>query len=215
MKKNRFLAFLCALIPGAGQMYLGYLHRGLWHMSVFAFCTALTSLLELFGLALPVLWAFAFFDTFALISRLDQGETPPDNNPFGLEESGSLGAFLKKRHTLLGWLLVFVGGYVLLDRFVLDALRELFSTLGLDYAVHLLNSIPTFLLAAALVALGLWLIGGRIAKEPQAPAEPDFRPYTPPADPLPEIVPAMQEAPETPAAMADTPDEAEAGERDE
>lgn len=215
MKKRRFLAFLCALIPGAGQMYLGYLHRGLWHMSVFAFCTALTSLLELFGLALPVLWAFAFFDTFSLISRLDQGETPPDCNPFGLDEAGSLGAFLKKRHALLGWLLILVGGYVLLDRFVLDALRELFSTLGLDYVVHLLNSIPTFLLAAALVALGLWLIGGRIAKEPQAPAEPDFRPYTPPKDPLPEIVPATQDAPEAPAETPEAHAEEEAGEHDE
>ena len=34
MNKSRFLTFLCALVPGAGQMYLGSLHRGLWHMGV-------------------------------------------------------------------------------------------------------------------------------------------------------------------------------------
>ena len=183
MNKSSFLTFVCSLIPGAGQMYLGYLQRGVWHMSLFCLMIALTSIIGLFGLALPVLWAYAFFDTFSLRSQLKQGIIPDDCNPFGLDETGSVGSFLAKRHALLGWLFILAGGYTLLDRLVLRSLRELLETLHLYGILNLLSSLPTLIIAALLVLLGFWLIRGRRLPEPD---ESDYQPYSPPAAPAPE-----------------------------
>ena len=183
MNKSSFLTFICSLVPGAGQMYLGYLQRVMWHMSLFCLAIALTSMIGLFGLALPVLWAYAFFDTFSLRSQLKQGIIPDDCNPFGLEETGSVGSFLAKRHALLGWLFILAGGYTLLDRLVFRSLRMLLERLHLYTLLNLLSSLPTLIIAALLVLLGFWLIRGRKLPEPD---ESDYQPYSPPAEPAPE-----------------------------
>ena len=38
MKKNAILTFLCACVPGAGQMYYGYMQRGLSLITMFIAC---------------------------------------------------------------------------------------------------------------------------------------------------------------------------------
>jgi TM2 domain-containing membrane protein YozV len=44
-KKNSFLTFIFSLIPGAGQMYLGFMKRGLSLMSCFFFIILIENLL--------------------------------------------------------------------------------------------------------------------------------------------------------------------------
>lgn len=186
MKKSKFLTFICALVPGAGQMYLGLLHRGVSIMGVFFLAVALTSLMSLLGLALPVIWAFAFFDTFTQASRIADGEMPEDVSPF--QDAGALGSLLEKRHNLIGGALIFLGAYTLLDRFVLGNLRELFGRLEWYWMLHIVNSIPTLFAALLLVALGLWLIRFRSDPEPPHGESQDFQPYTPPKADIPELV---------------------------
>lgn len=41
-KKSSFLTFCCALVPGAGQMYLGMMKRGASLMILFALFTAVS-----------------------------------------------------------------------------------------------------------------------------------------------------------------------------
>ncbi|MEG2852692.1 MAG: hypothetical protein RR879_07545, partial [Hydrogenoanaerobacterium sp.] len=66
MKKNSFLTFCFAFIPGAGQMYLGMMKRGVSIMLAFAVITAVAGFLNLplISVVLPVIWFFSFFDTF-------------------------------------------------------------------------------------------------------------------------------------------------------
>ena len=47
MRKSRILTFLFALWPGAGQMYLGYMKRGVSLMGVFCLLIAITGFLNL------------------------------------------------------------------------------------------------------------------------------------------------------------------------
>ena len=70
MRKSRILTFLFALWPGAGQMYLGYMKRGVSLMGVFCLLIAITGFLNLGILffLLPVIWFYAFFDTLNLRS---------------------------------------------------------------------------------------------------------------------------------------------------
>ena len=46
MKKNGILTFLFAFVPGAGQMYQGYMKRGLSLITLFFLCIMAGMLLE-------------------------------------------------------------------------------------------------------------------------------------------------------------------------
>ena len=66
MLKNGFLTFCCAFIPGAGQMYQGYMKRGLSLILTACLIGMVSSLLDPVMLLLVVVWMYSFFDTFNL-----------------------------------------------------------------------------------------------------------------------------------------------------
>lgn len=78
MKKNAFLTFLFACIPGAGQMYYGYMRRGLSLIVMCCVAAGVGSILPPIMLAVPVIWMYAFFDTYDLIRYMAAG-TPNHN----------------------------------------------------------------------------------------------------------------------------------------
>ncbi len=82
MKKNLFFTFVSACVPGCGQMYQGYMRRGfslaLWFCTVIFIATSLN--FGVIALFLPVIWAFAFYDTFNIRSmEADQLAAFPDD----------------------------------------------------------------------------------------------------------------------------------------
>ncbi len=112
MRKSRILTFLFALWPGAGQMYLGYMKRGVSLMrsvlSVdlpFGF-TGLGFLLFL----LPIVWFYGFFDTINLRS-MSYEFLPQDDFLFHLDSINApeLVKFFQRRHLLAGVLLIMSG----------------------------------------------------------------------------------------------------------
>ena len=70
MKKNGILTLLFALIPGAGEMYQGYMKRGLSLITMFCLSVALGAWMgiEIFYIGAPILYMYSFFDT--LISQV-------------------------------------------------------------------------------------------------------------------------------------------------
>lgn len=70
MQKKGFLLFLCSLIPGAGELYMGFKKRGISMMAIFWGIVALTSVsgLEVLALTLPIVWAYSFFQVHNLKS---------------------------------------------------------------------------------------------------------------------------------------------------
>ena len=71
-KKNRLFTFFCSLIPGAGEMYLGFFKHGLSVMTLFFLLMFFSSMLfpPLMFLA-PVLWFYSFFHVNHLITLPD------------------------------------------------------------------------------------------------------------------------------------------------
>ena len=65
MKKNGILTLLFALIPGAGEMYQGYMKRGLSIITMFCLSIALSAWMgiEIFYIGVPILYMYSFFDT--------------------------------------------------------------------------------------------------------------------------------------------------------
>lgn len=180
MKKNAFLTFVFALIPGMGQMYQTYMKRGLSLMLLFAVNLFLTSIIGIAGIFLPVVWAYSFFDTYRLRTELDQGVAAPDALLFSDgTEDGVFRAFLARRHVLVGWALVLLGGWFIFDRFVLDTLQEILGAYGYWEIYHLLNRAPTLLVSVLLIILGVMFMRGRGFAKPK---ENDFAEYLDPAE---------------------------------
>jgi len=179
-RKNPFLLFLSACIPGCGQMYQGYMKRGVSIMSLFFLIIGLATWLY-FGqlaLALPVLWLYSFFDTYNIRHALENGTAAPDTYPLGLShmDQEQLSRLLAKRHSLIGWALVILGLYGLWQAvadYFSDFLSDLFGTDFYGLVNYQLPKLVTFLLV---IALGIWFMRG-----PKYPADDEFTGFTPPS----------------------------------
>lgn len=68
MEKNKNITLLFGLIPGAGQMYLGLMKKGICIMLGCAALSILSNTLGLHSLSVlfPVIWFYSFFDTIRL-----------------------------------------------------------------------------------------------------------------------------------------------------
>lgn len=181
--KSGFLTFCFAFIPGAGQMYLGYMRRGI--SMLLALCAAywLNWFSSVFSVLIAAVWMVSFFDTFNLRSRILGGYAQPDAFLFHLEDWAGMKTILAKRHKLAGWVLIALGVYALYDKFVLGDLywylydNELLS--GIWLAVYgILRRVPDIFGCLVLVGVGIWLVKG-----PRSPKEQDYKEYKPELDP--------------------------------
>lgn len=63
MKKNSFLTFCFATMPGAGQMYVGLMKKGVCLMTLFfGICFLAVTDIPYMIITVPVLWFYSFFD---------------------------------------------------------------------------------------------------------------------------------------------------------
>lgn len=87
MKKNAFLTFIFACIPGAGQMYYGYMKRGLSMITFFCLFIMAGTLVDVLVVGSVIVWMYSFFDTYDLIRHLaargTQGRRPASARPTG------------------------------------------------------------------------------------------------------------------------------------
>ena len=73
MKKNGILTLLFAFIPGAGQMYQGYMKRGLSLVLMAAAICMASALIPRIVVVLLVVFMYSFFDTFNLRAQISMG----------------------------------------------------------------------------------------------------------------------------------------------
>ena len=182
MKRTHGLfLFVTSCVPGCGQMYQGYMKRGisLTLSCCILFCLAMGLYLEYLLIFLIPLWLFSFFDSYNLRSQTEeQAAANPDSWPFGLftADTRQLTFLLRRRSSLLGWGLVLLGIYILFDTFVGRAMNLLCDHLGNWYLYDLvMRDLPRMAVTIGIIALGIWFIRG-----PKQPKE-DIPAFTPPA----------------------------------
>lgn len=73
-KKGKLLTTLFALVPGAGQMYMGFMKLGLSLMSIFVAILFIADFVNssAFLFLLPIVWCYAFFDAVNKNSLSDE-----------------------------------------------------------------------------------------------------------------------------------------------
>lgn len=164
MKKNVFLTFCFACIPGTGAMYLGYMKRGLSQLVLFCGVVTLVAMfyLEPLMFMLPVIFAYCFFDTWNLRNRTpEQAAANPDAYIINLEQLGgeNIKALMEKRHTLIGWGCIVVAGLLLYNNIFMRFVWR-FDEYVPGVILFMINSIPSLGVVVALVLLGLYLLRG-------------------------------------------------------
>lgn len=113
MKKSKFFNFLLSFIPGAGQMYLGEMRRGLELMGLFfggwAFIS-FTGISELVSL-LFIVWAYSFFDAMHVYNGYSGGSL----------FSGEYGFYFmndRKFILFIGGILILMGAKIMVFDFI-------------------------------------------------------------------------------------------------
>lgn len=161
MYKNNFLTFLFGLIPGAGQMYLGSMKKGISIMITFGLVATITHLLPInfINFILPVIWFYAFFDTL-VIKRLTEEERVLDEEDFLHKIKGLLEqdwqTFFTKHRVVIGTVVIVLGAYTLFDRLVLPMLSRFGSYFGWFHSFF--YNIPSLLFGISLLVGGFYLI---------------------------------------------------------
>lgn len=212
-EQHGFLLFLTSCLCGCGQMYQGYMKRGLSLLLGIFTLFAVAGFLAMGPLAFfaPVVWLYAFFDSYNLRRQITQGTAPEDAYLFGLSDMDSqqMAALLKKRHSVIGWALVLVGAYLLYD----TVIRRLGGILWDWLYYFLCYDLPRVVITVLVIALGLWFIRGPKAK---AAPEEDIPPFTPPvSDAAEPSAPPEGEAAAVMPDSQDTPEQSTVPEEEE
>ena len=105
MKKNGFLTFIFACIPGAGQMYYGYMQRGLSIAMMLILCVMAATVINPLLFLCLVIWMYSFFDTYDLIRHMAAGE-PKEDSLLVLGNYEEIKKLLPQHNKLIGWGLV-------------------------------------------------------------------------------------------------------------
>lgn len=190
MKKNGILTLLFALIPGAGEMYQGYMKRGLSVITMFSLSVAIGAGMEIgiFYFAMPVIYMYSFFDTFNLRAQISMGTAPEDDYLVHFDpKDKKLVQLMADSHKLLGWALIAMGAMIAYQNIIMSTLGDLLwrwgKTSPIWRALYLvMDELPEVVVCLALIVCGIWLVKGPKAVKKSVsedPAEEDMTEYQP------------------------------------
>lgn len=155
MRRNSFLTFLAALIPGIGYMYLGLIRRGIQFLLLYLLIEPVFRIVGLSFLASIIkipLWFYTFFDTFNVANKLDRGEIVYDSDIFGngsFQVDGRWANLLNDKWILIaGWALVILG--------VLGVINKAFY--GNEIYNLIRSYISTYFIPVIFIAIGAYLL---------------------------------------------------------
>ena len=190
MMKNAILTFFFAFCPGAGQMYQGYMKRGLSLITMFCLFFGAGTLLNVFLVGCPIVWMYSFFDTFNLRAQVGAGTAPQDDYLVHINwNDRRMDQFMADSHKLVGWGLIALGVLVAYQNVLMKTLGDLVWRWGQSNAFFralylVMDSLPEIVVCVALITCGVWLVkgpNGRKQKKQSAPEDEDFQEYV--ADP--------------------------------
>lgn len=168
-KKGKFLTFLLSLIPGAGEMFLGFYRQGISLMALFFILMGVAGFFQLDVILFltPIVWFYSFIHTNNLNSL-------PDDEFYALEDNyivrftdmAQNKLLIQKYRKLLAVCLILFGVSILCNNFSHMVFWYLIPALNLSEAVEdllrfIARSIPQAVIAVLVIAAGVYLIKGK------------------------------------------------------
>lgn len=163
-QKRGLFTFICSLLPGAGEMYMGFFKQGisimLLSMAIVAFSN-IPGLGSLLPLAI-VVWFYSFFHVHNLASMPPElFETVEDHFLFTENDEQLQKAMQsQKARKVLAIALIVVGGASLWNAFS-NFLYNIMPIYTTDAVSSFTRSVPQCLIAILLIYLGVILIKGK------------------------------------------------------
>lgn len=164
-RKNGFLVFICSLVPGAGEMYLGFMKQGISIMTIFwgiIFIAAGLDL-EVVIFLLPIIWCYSFFHVHNL-KKLPYDKFEAEKDEFLIPESINLPKVIGKRaNAIVAGILIFIGIAIIWNSIIIDLVYNISSYIHFPSWIvdDILTRIPQFVLAVILIVAGVILIKGK------------------------------------------------------
>lgn len=203
-QKKGFWLFIFSLIPGAGEMYMGFKKQGISTMVLFWGIWALSAALNTgwFIMFLPILWFYSFFNVHNLKSL-------PEEEFYSLEDSfilhfdqlfGDTNELVTKHHTLIAVLLIIFGASILWNN-----LTDILYWILPEYLANVVRTIsyrvPEIIIAVIIIGAGLYILSDRKKKlrddeMEENDSEHYWEPYRPYQQPVyPQDAPTQENVP--------------------
>ena len=160
-KKNSFFTFIFSFLPGAAEMYMGFMKNGFSLMAVFALLCALLFL----GPTAPlvaIVWFYGFFHARNL-AKLDDASFAAFEDVYVWEEfegGKKLNIPSGKLRTGFAVVLLFLGVSMIWS-YVSDIVIKFIPEAYWDYMYPAIKDIPSLVVAIILIVLGIVLIRGK------------------------------------------------------
>lgn len=159
-KRNGFFALCFSLVPGAGEMYMGFMKQGVSIMAAFWLLIFLAAFLNIGPVLfiLPILWCYSFFNVHNIRGLSDdEFYALEDDYAFHMEKFLPVGSTSRK-HSTFGAAALIILGVMMLWNNMMEFLRWLIPS-PLYWTIT--EGLPQIFIGLALVFTGLYLIRGK------------------------------------------------------
>ncbi|MEG1362012.1 MAG: hypothetical protein RR364_09240 [Lachnospiraceae bacterium] len=165
-KKSAFLTFIFSLLPGAGEMYMGFMKQGASLMGLFFTIIALGGWLEIgpIMILLPVIWFYSFFHVHNLRNLSDE-EFFSIKDEYIIDVGDTrLKELFGKFHKIIAVVLILMG-VNLIWRNIADYIGRFLpndiSNLWYNFTGTFTYAIPQIFVGAGIIYVGIYLIKGK------------------------------------------------------
>ncbi len=163
-QKKGFLLFVASLIPGAGELYMGFRKMGLSIMALFWGCIAMASFFSLDAIIflLPIIWFYSFFNTHNLKS-LSEEDFHSIEDKLILPVDGFVKnkeQFIKRYRNAVAILLIFIGAASLCS-IGSNWLYQILDPEQYYFILNIVRQVPAIVLSVFLIVFDVHLIRGK------------------------------------------------------
>ena len=185
-RKNAFLTFLFSLLPGAAEMYLGFMRNGISLMALFFLSFIFPALLHLSDVLIFIcvlIWFYSFFHARHLAGADDAWLSRKEDLFIWDEFFDGTARFSghrrdpEKSRRIAAVLLILLGGLMLWDRLI-SLIAIFLPSFYADLLWNCLSAAPGFVISILIILLGISLISGR-KKQLEDDIDPDPRTFGP------------------------------------
>ena len=164
-KRGKFTTFLCSLIPGAAEMYMGFMKKGISLMAIFILCFVVPSVLrvsDVFILFAVLVWFYSFFHARNLAGCSEEEfQKLPDEYVWAV--------FMENKEikitnpTLRKWgaIILIVYGVAQLWHTMARWIYYLIPDHMWELASMFVDEVPQILISVVIIIVGLKLIAGK------------------------------------------------------
>ncbi len=164
MKKSKFFTFIFSLLPGAAEMYMGFMKNGLSLMCLFftAFGLLMCVLFVFMVVVIAVIWFLGFFNA-RNIAGLEGEDFINYEDRYIWEEylkPGTLSIKDKTLRSILAVIIILIG-LSLAWNYVLDIVIDFIPGDYWDTIYPIIENIPSLVIGIALIVAGVMLVKGK------------------------------------------------------